>query len=58
MDWTRILDGQTEGKTNNMIPIYPPPKHQTLFAGGGGILKVIEYNRKYKLKLSNIATFD
>lgn len=46
MDWTRILDGQTEGKTNNMIPIYPP-KHQTLFAGGG-ILKVIEYNRKYK----------
>lgn len=57
MDWTRILDGQTEGKTNNMIPIYPP-KHQTLFAGGGGILKVIEYNRKYKLKLSNIATFD
>lgn len=58
MDWTRILDGQTEGKTNNMIPIYPPPPTPNFVCGGGGILKVIEYNRKYKLKLSNIATFD
>lgn len=58
MDWTRILDGQTEGKTNNMIPIYPPPPNTKLCLRGGGILKVIEYNRKYKLKLSNIATFD
>lgn len=49
MDWTRILDGQTEGKTNNMIPLYPPPPTPNFVCGGGGgILKVKEYNRKYK----------
>ena len=30
---TRYMDGQTDGRTDRVIPIYPPPP-QTLFAGG------------------------